>query len=71
MMKLMARHTQRGCSNSQRALIPPPLGPMRKVPLLRWDQIDQMVTREEPPRLIHAEVLLEQTFQGGVHSPCR
>ena len=31
-----------------------PLGPLRKVPLLRWDQIDQMVSREEPPRLIHA-----------------
>jgi len=43
---------------------PSPLGPMRKVPLLRWDQIDQMVTREEPPRLIHAETLLETDVPG-------
>ena len=50
---------------------PSPLGPMRKVPLLRWDQIDQMVKSNEPPRLIHAEVMLEQTFQGSVPSPCR
>ena len=35
-----------------------PVGQMRKVPLLRWDQIDQMTGREEPPRLIHAEALL-------------
>jgi SOS-response transcriptional repressor LexA len=41
-----------------------PLGQMRKVPLLRWDQIDQMVTREEPPRLIHAETLLETDVPG-------
>ena len=37
---------------------------MRKVPLLKWDQIDQMVTREEPPRLIHAEMLLETDVPG-------
>ena len=43
---------------------PSPLGPMRKVPLLRWDQIDQMVAREEPPRLIHAEALLETDVPG-------
>jgi SOS-response transcriptional repressor LexA len=43
---------------------PSPLGPMRKVPLLRWDQIDQMVTSEEPPRLIHAEALLETDVPG-------
>ncbi len=43
---------------------PSPLGPMRKVPLLRWDQIDQMVTREEPPRLIHAQALLETDVPG-------
>jgi SOS-response transcriptional repressor LexA len=43
---------------------PSPLGQMRKVPLLRWDQIDQMVTREEPPRLIHAEALLETDVPG-------
>ena len=43
---------------------PSPLGQMRKVPLLRWDQIDQMVTREEPPRLIHAVALLETDVPG-------
>ena len=43
---------------------PSPLGPMRKVPLLRWDQIEQMVTSEEPPRLIHAETLLETDVPG-------
>jgi len=41
-----------------------PLGQMRKVPLLRWDQIDQMVRREEPPRLIQAETLLETDVPG-------
>ena len=41
-----------------------PLGPMRKVPLLGWNQIDQMVKREEPPRLIHAEALLETDIPG-------
>ncbi|HSQ51751.1 MAG TPA: S24 family peptidase [Nitrospiraceae bacterium] len=41
-----------------------PLGPMRKVPLLRWDQIDQMISRQEPPRLIHAETLLETDVPG-------
>ena len=43
---------------------PSPLGQMRKVPLLRWDQIDQMVECEEPPRLIHAEALLETDVPG-------
>lgn len=41
-----------------------PLGQMRKVPLLRWDQINQMVMRGEPPRLIHAEALLETDVPG-------
>jgi SOS-response transcriptional repressor LexA len=41
-----------------------PLGPMRKVPLLRWDQIHQMVGHEEPPRLIRAEALLETNLPG-------
>ena len=41
-----------------------PLGPLRKVPLLRWDQIDQMISRQEPPRLIHAETLLETDVPG-------
>lgn len=43
---------------------PSPLGQMRKVPLLGWDQLDQMVTREEPPRLIHAKALLETDVPG-------
>jgi hypothetical protein len=37
---------------------------MRKVPLLRWDQIDQMVKRNEPPRVIHAEAILETDVPG-------
>jgi len=37
---------------------------MRKVPLLRWDQIDQMVTSKEVPRLIQAEALLETDVPG-------
>ena len=43
---------------------PSPLGPMRKVPLLRWDQIDQMVTSEAVPRLIQAEAMLETDVPG-------
>ena len=43
---------------------PSPLGPLRKVPLLRWDQIDQMLAREEPPRLIQAETMLETDVPG-------
>jgi SOS-response transcriptional repressor LexA len=43
---------------------PTPIGPMRKVPLLRWDQIDQMVKSNEPPRLIHAEAMLETDVPG-------
>jgi SOS-response transcriptional repressor LexA len=41
-----------------------PVGQMRKVPLLRWDQIDQIIAREEPPRFIHAEALLETDVPG-------
>jgi SOS-response transcriptional repressor LexA len=41
-----------------------PVGQMRKVPLLRWHQIDQMVTSKEPPRHIHAEALLETDVPG-------
>lgn len=40
------------------------VGQMRKVPLLRWDQIDQMALREEPPRVIRAETLLETDVPG-------
>ena len=43
---------------------PSPLGPMRKVPLLRWDQIHQIVTSGEVPRLIQAEALLETDVPG-------
>ncbi len=43
---------------------PSPLGQMRKVPLLKWDQIDQMAAREQPPRLIHAKALLESDVPG-------
>ena len=43
---------------------PSPLGPMRKVPLLRWDQIDQMVKSNELPRIIHAEAMLETDVPG-------
>ena len=37
---------------------------MRKVPLLRWDQIDQMVAPEPLPRLIKAKALLETDIPG-------
>ena len=37
---------------------------MRKVPLLRWDQIEQMVVREQPPRLINAKAMLETDVPG-------
>jgi len=43
---------------------PSPVGSMRKVPLLTWDQLDQMVTSDEPPRLIHAKALLETEVPG-------
>jgi SOS-response transcriptional repressor LexA len=43
---------------------PSPLGSMRKVPLLGWDQIDQMVEPEPLPRLIHAKGLLETDIPG-------
>lgn len=41
-----------------------PLGPLRNVPLLRWDQIDQMILCQEPPRLIQAETMLETDVPG-------
>jgi SOS-response transcriptional repressor LexA len=43
---------------------PSPLGQMRKVPLLQWGQIDQMVMPEEPSRVIHAEAMLETDVPG-------
>ena len=41
-----------------------PAGQMRKVPLLNCYQIDQMVTRNEPPRVVHAEAMLETDVPG-------
>ena len=43
---------------------PSPPGRMRKVPLLSWDQIDQIVASEKPPRLIHAQALLDTDVPG-------
>jgi Peptidase S24-like len=43
---------------------PSPLGQMRKVPLLRWDQIDQMVIPDVPSRVIQAEAMLETDVPG-------
>lgn len=43
---------------------PSPLGQMRKVPLLRWDQIDQMVMPEVPSRVIQAEAMIETDVPG-------
>lgn len=43
---------------------PSPVGQMRKVPLLRWDQIDQMVIPEVPSRVIQAEAMLETDVPG-------
>jgi phage repressor protein C with HTH and peptisase S24 domain len=37
---------------------------MRKVPLMNWHQIHQMVTRKEPPRVVHAEAMLETDVPG-------
>jgi phage repressor protein C with HTH and peptisase S24 domain len=37
---------------------------MRKVPLLTWDQIDQIIVSEKPLRLIHAQALLETDVPG-------
>lgn len=34
---------------------------MRKVPLLTWRQLDQMITTKEPSPVIHAGVMLEAT----------
>lgn len=40
------------------------VGEMRKVPLLKWHQIHQMVTRKEPPGVVHAEAMLETDIPG-------
>jgi SOS-response transcriptional repressor LexA len=44
--------------------VPSPLGEMRMVPFLKWHQIDQIMTAQEPPRLIQAEALLETNASG-------
>lgn len=41
-----------------------PAGQMRKVPLLNCHQVDQMVTRNEAPRVVHAEAMLETDVPG-------
>jgi SOS-response transcriptional repressor LexA len=41
-----------------------PLGEMRKVPLLKWHQIGQIMTGDDLPRLIQAEALLETHVSG-------
>jgi SOS-response transcriptional repressor LexA len=41
-----------------------PIGELRKVPLLRWDETDQMVSSADPPHVIHAEAMLETDVPG-------
>jgi len=41
-----------------------PVGEMRQVPLLKEDQIDQMISSQEPPRVIEAETMLETDVPG-------
>ena len=41
-----------------------PVGEMRKVPLLKEDQIDQMISSQEPPHVIEAETMLETDVPG-------
>ena len=43
---------------------PSPIGPLMKVPLLRWHQIDQMVSCKETPRFVQAENVLETDVPG-------
>lgn len=40
------------------------VGPMRKVPLLSCHEIDQMVTRKSPPRVIRAQAMVETDVPG-------
>ena len=53
-----------GLFDLKESVTPSPLGQMRKVPLLRWDQIDQMIMPEEPSRVIQAEAMLETDVPG-------
>jgi hypothetical protein len=41
-----------------------PIGEMRKVPLLKWDQIEKMVGSQGPPHVIQAETMLETDLPG-------
>ena len=41
-----------------------PVGSMRTVPLLNCHQVDQMVTSNEPPRVVNAEAMLETDVRG-------
>lgn len=41
-----------------------PVGSMREVPLFNWQQVDQIVTGNEPPRVVHAEAMLETDVPG-------
>jgi hypothetical protein len=41
-----------------------PVGAMRTVPLLKSDQVDQMLTSNDPPRVVHAEAMLETDVSG-------
>jgi SOS-response transcriptional repressor LexA len=43
---------------------PSSLGLMRKVPRLRWDQIERMIKPEPLPHLIHAKAMLETDIPG-------
>ena len=53
-----------GLFDLKESVTPSPLGQMRKVPLLGWDQIDQMIMPEEPSRVIQAEAMLETDVPG-------
>jgi SOS-response transcriptional repressor LexA len=41
-----------------------PVGELRKVPLLRWDETDQLINSTELPHVIHAEAMLETDVIG-------
>jgi SOS-response transcriptional repressor LexA len=43
---------------------PSPVGEMRKVPLLKWNETDQMVGSKEPPHVVQAEAMLETDVAG-------
>jgi hypothetical protein len=41
-----------------------PIGSMRTVPLLKPHQVNQMLESDEPPRVVHAETMLETDVTG-------